>query len=81
MLYCILNIRELNNVPYKHYIQYDIKVLQDSADTVRKNNTETEFIISFFKDNIPEIAEGNKIYNSEEIHEYLNDPANGWIEK
>ena len=58
-----------------------MQVLQDSADTVRQNNTETEFIISFLKDSIPEIAEGNKIYNSEEITEYLNDPANGWIEK
>jgi hypothetical protein len=79
MLYCILNISDLNNVPYKHYVQYEMKVLQDSADTVRKNNTETEFIISFLKDSIPEIAEGNKIYNSEEINEYLNNPDNGWI--
>ena len=54
MLYCILNISDLNNVPYKHYVQYEMQVLQDSADTVRKNNTETEFIISFFKDNMPE---------------------------
>ena len=42
MLYCILNITELNNVPYKNYIQYDMQVFQDSADTVRKNNTESE---------------------------------------
>ena len=79
MLYCILNISELNNVPYKNYIQADMEVFQDSADTVRKNNTESEFIISFLDNNIPTIAEGNKIYTYKELTKYIQDPANGWI--
>lgn len=81
MLYSILDISLLYEVPYKAYHLENWQVLQDTYDTVLKNLDDTEFIISFKEDNPPSIVEGKPIYNGEEIDKIINDPANGWIEK
>jgi hypothetical protein len=72
MLYSILNIIELNNVNYN-------EVDQTSAQTVRKNVDETEFIISFPSDNIPEIASESTKYTHNEMYSFVEDSSNGWI--
>ena len=80
MVYAILDIKELDNIIYKDYNNNKSYVFQDSAKTVRKNNDNTLFIISFLEKNISYLLEdSNKIYTSEEIHTYLNNPDNGWV--
>ena len=80
MLYCILDIGELNNVPYKHYIEKGMKVIQDSADTVQTNLDNTEFTIGFIEGNPPSIVEGKTIYTANELDNIINNPSNGWIQ-
>ena len=79
MLYCILNIDDLHNVPYKHYKEKGMQVIQDSADTVQVNLDGTQFTIAFLKDNPPSIVEGKTIYTKEELSNIINDPSNGWV--
>tara|TARA_R100001015_G_C4546303_1_gene109175 strand:+ start:514 stop:756 length:243 start_codon:yes stop_codon:yes gene_type:complete len=79
MLYCILDIDELNNVPYKHYRENGMEVIQDSADTVQTNLDNTEFTIAFVEDNPPSVVEGKTIYTRKELDNIINDPSNGWI--
>jgi|TARA_R100000479_G_scaffold57999_1_gene27567 hypothetical protein len=81
MLCCILNIKDLNNVPYKHYNIKNMQVFQDDAETVQTNIDNTEFIISFLDNNIPEITEGKTIYTQKELEDIIDDPANGWVEQ
>lgn len=78
---CILNIKDLNNVPYKNWSLEGMQVFQDADYTVFKNLDETEFIITFLEDNPPSIVEGKTIYTTEELDNIINNPANGWIEK
>jgi|TARA_R110002020_G_scaffold208379_2_gene414104 hypothetical protein len=74
MIYCILDIRELNNVNYS-------EVRQDCSRTVRENLAGTEFIISFPADAVPAIADSETKYTHSEILAYLTDPSNGWDTK
>jgi len=74
MIYCILDIRELNNVNYS-------EVMQDSTHTVRENLAGTAFIISFPADAVPVIAEAPQKYTHREMLTYLTDPSNGWDTK
>jgi|TARA_R110000751_G_scaffold87676_1_gene173653 hypothetical protein len=74
MIYCILDILELEIVNYS-------EVYQDSASTVRKNNDESAFIISFNKNSIPPIAESPEKYTHSQMLSYLSDPSNGWIDE
>tara|TARA_R110002020_G_scaffold317270_1_gene532916 strand:+ start:210 stop:425 length:216 start_codon:yes stop_codon:yes gene_type:complete len=71
MIYCILDIRELNNVNYS-------EVMQDSSRTVRENLAGTEFIISFPADAVPAIADSKTKYTHKEMLDYLTDLTNGW---
>ena len=80
MLYAILDISLLYDVPYKFYNTKDWKVLEDTSETVRKNNDQSEFIISFAEDKIPVIAEGETHYTHSEILTLVGNPSNGWIE-
>ena len=81
MLCCILNIKELNNVPYKNYNDVGMKVYQDTEYTVQKNLDNTEFTISFLDNNPPSIVEGKTVYTPAELDNIINNPANGWIEQ
>ena len=81
MIGCILNIKDINNVPYKQWRMQGMEVYQDANYTVRKNLDETEFIITFLDNNIPSIVGENKIYTREELTNYINNPANGWVEQ
>ena len=72
MIYCMLDIRELNNVNYS-------EVMQDSARTVRENLAGTEFIISFPADAVPVIAEAPQKYTHSEMLRYLGDISYEWI--
>ncbi len=81
MLCCILNIDDLENVPYKHYKMAGMQVFQDTKDTVEKNLNETKFFISFLDENPPEIVEGKTIYTTTELDVIINNPANGWIKE
>ena len=72
MLYCILNIEQINEVIYS-------EVYQDSSLTVRKNEDETEFIISFPEKDIPEIAVPLEKYTHKIILEIISSPLNKWI--
>lgn len=74
MIYCILDIRELNIVNYS-------EVMQDSPSTVRENLVGTAFIISFPADAVPAIAEAPQKYTHSEMLSYLTDPSNGWDTK
>jgi len=71
MIYCILDIDELNDVRYG-------EVIQDSADTVRKNLADDKFIISFPADAVPAIADSKTKYTHSEMLAYQADPTNGW---
>lgn len=79
MLYCILNIEELNNVPYKHYKEEGMQVIQDAASTVQTNLDNTKFTIGFWESNPPAIADGKTTYSASELMDIINDPSNGWI--
>jgi len=81
MTCCILNIKEINNVPYKNWNMEGMQVYQDADYTVRKNLNETEFIISFLDNNPPSIVEGKTTYTSQELRDIINNPDNGWIER
>tara|TARA_R100000808_G_scaffold23247_1_gene51379 strand:- start:330 stop:575 length:246 start_codon:yes stop_codon:yes gene_type:complete len=81
MLCCILNIKDLNNVPYKNYIVEGMQVFQDTANTVQKNLDESEFTITFLDDNPPGIVEGKTIYTTTELEAIIDDPSNGWVEE
>lgn len=80
MLYAILDISLLYEAPYKFFNLEGWEILEDTAETVRKNNDKSEFIISFSADNIPVIAEGVTHYTHKEILSFINNPANGWTE-
>tara|TARA_R110002020_G_scaffold28732_5_gene91241 strand:- start:965 stop:1201 length:237 start_codon:yes stop_codon:yes gene_type:complete len=71
MIYCILDIAELNNVNYG-------EVIQDSAATVRKNLADDKFIISFPANAVPAIADSATKYTHSEMLTYQANPANGW---
>lgn len=81
MLYCILDIEDLNNVPYKHYSVSAMQVIQDDAATVQTNLDNTKFTIGFWEARPPEIVEGKTTYTAAELNDIINDPANGWIEE
>tara|TARA_R110000744_G_C19317064_1_gene557266 strand:+ start:1231 stop:1452 length:222 start_codon:yes stop_codon:yes gene_type:complete len=72
MIYCILNIESLNDVNYS-------EVIEDSTLTVRKNEDNTEFIISFPETDIPEIAVPLEKYTHKIILEIISSPLNKWI--
>jgi hypothetical protein len=74
MLYCTLDISLLNDVDYT-------TVTQSSSSTVRQNNDNTLFIISFPKDKIPVIAEGEEHLTWSETYELTTDPSKGWVEE
>jgi len=74
MLYTILDISLLNDVDYT-------AVYQNSASTVRENNDSTLFIISFSKDSVPVIAEGEEHLTWSEIYDLTINPSNGWTEE
>lgn len=71
MLYCTLDISLLNDVDYT-------TVAQTSSATVRKNNDNTLFIISFPNDKIPAIAEGEDHLTWSEAYTLTTNPSNGW---
>jgi hypothetical protein len=71
MLYCTLDISLLNDVDYT-------QVTQSSSSTVRTNNDNTLFIISFPDDKIPTIAEGEEHLTWSEAYKLTTDPSKGW---
>jgi len=71
MLYSTLDISLLNDVDYT-------TVTQTSSVTVRKNNDNTLFIISFPDDKIPTIAEGKEHLTWSEAYTLTTDPSKGW---
>jgi len=73
MLYSTLDISLLNDVDYN-------LVDQTSDNTVRINNDNTLFIISFPPDKIPAIAEREEHYTHTEMYNITINPDNGWIE-
>ena len=79
MLYCILDIEELNNVPYKNWSMVGMQVIQDAASTVQTNLDNTKFTIGFWESNPPTIVDGKTTYTASELNNIINDPANGWI--
>ena len=52
MIYYILNIRDLNDVTYS-------EVMEDSANTVRKNLATTEFVVK--SNNIPKFISNESV--------------------
>ena len=81
MLYCILNIKDLNNVPYKNWNMVGMQVIQDAADTVQTNLDNTKFTIGFWESNPPVIVDGKTTHTASELNNIINNPANGWIEE
>ena len=79
MLYCILDIEDLHNVPYKHYREQGMQVIQDTASTVETNLDNTKFTIGFVESNPPEVVQGKTTYTGAELMDIIDDPSNGWI--
>ena len=71
--YVILGINELDNLDFS-------KVMEDSAETIRKNLAGTQFFVKF-TGTIPEQLEGKDTYNHTDIMSILNDPSGGWFEE
>ena len=81
MLGCILNIDQLDKVPYKNYTMAGMQVFQDTKDTVEVNLDGTEFIIPFLEENPPAIVERKTVYSETELNNIIDNPANGGIEE
>tara|TARA_R100001463_G_C3472299_1_gene216023 strand:+ start:501 stop:740 length:240 start_codon:yes stop_codon:yes gene_type:complete len=71
--YVILDISELDNLDFS-------KVMEDSAETIRKNLAGTQFFVKF-TGTIPEQLKGKDTYNHTDIMSILNDPSGGWFEE
>ena len=66
MNYTILNTEELDSVNFD-------EVLETSANTIRYNNANTEFLLKF-EGNTPSFLEGKTLYDYNGIMEILNSP-------
>ena len=66
MNYTILNTEELDSVNFD-------EVLETSANTIRDNNANTEFLLKF-EGNTPSFLEGKTLYDYNGIMEILNSP-------
>jgi|TARA_R100000482_G_scaffold114491_1_gene57316 hypothetical protein len=66
MNYTILNTEELDSVNFD-------EVLETSANTIRYNNANTEFLLKFEGDT-PRFLEGKTLYDYNGIMEILNSP-------
>ena len=71
--YVILDISELDKLDFS-------KVIEDSAETIRKNIAGTLFFVKFIG-TTPERLEGKDTHNHRDITSILNDPSGGWFEE
>ena len=70
MKYCIIPTSEIENINFAEVIEF--------RDTLRYNIAETEFIVKY-RETKPTSLEPYTDYTHSEILEFINNPANGWI--
>jgi hypothetical protein len=70
MKYCIIPTSEIENINFAETVEF--------RDTLRYNIEGTEFIVKY-RETKPESLEPYADYTHTEILEFINNPANGWI--
>ena len=70
MKYCIIPTSEIDNINFAEVVEF--------RDTLRYKTDESEFIVKYTKTK-PTSLEPYADYTHSEILEFINNPANGWI--
>ena len=70
MKYCIIPTSEIDNINFEEVVEF--------RDTLRYKTDESEFIVKYTQTK-PTSLEPYKDYTHSEILEFINNPANGWI--
>lgn len=70
MIYCLIPTTEIENINFVEVVEF--------RDTLRYNIAGTEFIVKYTQTK-PTSLEPYADYTHSEILEFINNPANGWI--
>lgn len=70
MKYCIIPTSEIDNINFAEVVEF--------RDTLRYKTDESEFIVKYTQTK-PTSLEPYADYTHSEILEFINNPANGWI--
>lgn len=70
MKYCIIPTSEIDNINFAQVVEF--------RDTLRYKTDESEFIVKYTQTK-PTSLEPYADYTHSEILEFINNPANGWI--
>ena len=70
MKYCIIPTSEIDNINFEEVVEF--------RDTLRYKTDESEFIVKYTHTK-PTSLEPYADYTHSEILEFINNPANGWI--